>query len=75
MTWDEALTPDNCSSEAPLHTSSFTTEAKMKSVITSGIDRVKSIQIRNGYQPGEYHFRLYLSPIGNGEYLMYWLIG
>jgi len=75
MIWADSLTKDNCSWEAPGHTSSFPTEAKMKSVITSGIDRVKSIQEQNGSQPGQFYFKLYFEPIANGEYLMYWLIG
>ena len=75
MIWGDSLTKDNCSWEAPGHTSSFPTEAKMKSVITSGIDRVKSIQEKNGYQLGQFYFKLYFEPIDNGEYLMYWLIG
>jgi len=47
----------------------------MKQAIQISIDRIKSIQQQNGYQPGQFYYRLYLEPMDNGEYLMYFLIG
>ena len=70
MTWDDSLTPDNCSWEAPLHLSSYPTESQMQSVIRTRIDRIKSVQESNGYEAGQFYYRIYLS---GG--LMYFLIG
>jgi hypothetical protein len=74
MTWSDELTVDNCSWEAPGHTTAFD-PATLKHVIEVRIDRVKSIQERNGCQPGRFLFRVYFEPIANGEYTIYWLIG
>jgi hypothetical protein len=75
MIWGESLAKDNCSWEAPIYTTSCHTEAEMKQAIQIRIDRVKYIQENNGYRQGQFYFKLYLEPIDNGEYLMYWLIG
>jgi hypothetical protein len=75
MTWSAPLTKDNCSREAPIQTSSVLQGERLKTAIESGIRRVKKLQADNEYQPGEFHFQLYLEPIGNGEYSLYFLMG
>ena len=75
MTWDDAMAKGNCSWEAPIRTTSCHSEAEMKQAIQISIDRVKYVQEQNGYQPGEFHYKLYLEPMGNGEYFIYALIG
>ena len=75
MTWSKPLTKDNCSWEAPIQTSSDFQGTRLKGVIESRLRRVKKIQLDNGYQPGEFHYKLYFEPIGNGEYSVYWLMG
>lgn len=75
MTWDGALTKGNCSWEAPIQTSSVLSGERLKTAIQSGINRVKKLQQDNEYQPGEFHFRLYLESAGNGEYSLYFLMG
>jgi hypothetical protein len=75
MTWSAPLTVDNCSWEAPIQTSSVLQGERLKAAIQSGIRRVKKLQADNEYQPGEFHFQLYLEPIGNGEYSLYFLMG
>lgn len=75
MTWDDALTTTNCSWEAPVRTTSCHSETDMKQAIQISIDRVKHVQELNGYQPGEFHYKVYLEPIADGEFLMYFLIG
>jgi len=75
MIWEESLTKTNCSWEAPIHTSAFKTESEMKQAIQAGIDSVKAVQVQHGCQPGKFYFRLYLEPIANNEFLMYFLIG
>ena len=73
MKWAEELTKDNCSWESP-NTTGGTTEELLKTIIRNGIDRVKKLQAQNGYQPGEFLFKLYLEPDGS-EYRMYFLMG
>jgi hypothetical protein len=75
MTWDDMLTKDNCSWQAPGHASSCKTGAVLKQTIQDGIDSVKHVQEKNGYQPGEFHFKVYFEPIANSDYLIYFLIG
>ncbi|GHT83996.1 hypothetical protein FACS18947_0760 [Bacteroidia bacterium] len=75
MTWSAPLTKDNCSWEAPIQTSSVLSGERLKAAIESGIRRVKKLQADNEYQPGEFHFQLYLEPFGNGEYSLYFLMG
>jgi hypothetical protein len=75
MTWSAPLTKDNCSWEAPIQTSSVLQGERLKAAIQSGIRRVKKLQTDNEYQPGEFHFQLYLEPVGNGEYSLYFLMG
>jgi hypothetical protein len=74
MTWSAPLTKDNCSWEAPIQTSSVLQGERLKTAIESGIRRVKKLQADNEYQPGEFHFQLYLEPAG-GEYTIYFLMG
>jgi len=75
MTWSAPLTTGNCSWEAPIQTSSVLSGERLKEAIQSSIRRVKKLQADNGYQPGEFHFKLYLEPFGNGEYSLYFLMG
>jgi hypothetical protein len=75
MTWSAPLTKDNCSWEAPIQTSSVLSGERLKAAIESGIRRVKKLQADNEYQPGEFHFQLYLEPFVNGEYSLYFLMG
>jgi hypothetical protein len=75
MTWSEPLTKDNCSWEAPIQTSSVLKGKRLKKAIKSGIRRVKKLQADNEYRPGEFHFKLYLEPIADGEYSLYFLMG
>jgi outer membrane biosynthesis protein TonB len=75
MTWSGSLTTGNCSWEAPIQTSSVLSGERLESAVQSGIRRVKKLQQDNEYQPGEFHFRLYLEPSGDGEYSLYFLMG
>jgi outer membrane biosynthesis protein TonB len=75
MTWSGPLTTGNCSWEAPIQTSSALSGERLESAVQSGIRRVKKLQQDNEYQPGEFHFRLYLEPCGDGEYSLYFLMG
>jgi hypothetical protein len=75
MTWSAPLTTGNCSWEAPIQTSEVLSGDRLRAAVESGIRRVKKLQADNGYQPGEYHFKLYLEPLGNGEYSLYFLMG
>ena len=75
MTWSASLTKDNCAWEAPIQTSSVLQGERLKTAIESGIRRVKKLQQDNEYQPGEFHFKLYLESIGNDEYGLYFLMG
>lgn len=75
MIWSVSLTQDNCSWEAPIQTSSVLSGERLKETIESGIRRVKRLQEDNEYQPGEFHFKLYLESLGNGEYSLYFLMG
>jgi hypothetical protein len=75
MAWSAPLTKDNCAWEAPIQTSSVLQGERLKTAIESGIRRVKKLQQDNEYQPGEFHFKLYLESIGNGEYSLYFLMG
>ena len=74
MTWSDGLNKDNCSWEAPIMTSTVLCGSRLKEAIESGIRRVQKLQQDNGYQPGEFHFRLYLEASG-GEYSLYFLMG
>jgi hypothetical protein len=75
MTWSAPLTKDNCSWEAPIQTSEVLSGERLRAAVESGIRRVKKLQADNGYQPGEFHFKLYLEPFGNGGYSLYFLMG
>jgi hypothetical protein len=75
MTWSAPLTKDNCSWETPFQTSDVLSGARLKRAIEYGIQRAKKLQSDNGYQPGEFHFKLYLEAYGDGEYSVYHLIG
>ena len=74
MTWSDGLNKDNCSWEAPITTSSVLCGERLKTAIESGIRRVQRLQQDNGYQPGEFHFKLYLETSGS-EYSLNFLIG
>lgn len=74
MTWSDGLNTDNCSWEAPISTSTVLCGDRLKEAIESGIRRVQKLQQDNGYQPGEFHFRLYMEASG-GEYTLYFLMG
>jgi hypothetical protein len=74
MTWSEPLTVDNCSWEAPIHTSSTLSGERLKTAIESSIRRIKKLQEDNEYQPGEFHFKVVFEPAGS-EYAIYFLMG
>jgi hypothetical protein len=74
MTWCEPLTVDNCSWEAPGSTSPVLSGDRLREGIEGGIRRVKKLQADNGYQPGEFLFKLLLVPDGT-ECTIYWLMG
>jgi hypothetical protein len=74
MTWSDGLNKDNCSWEAPISTSPVLCGSRLKEAIESGIRRVRKLQQDNGYQPGEFHFKLYLEA-GGSEYAIYFLVG
>jgi hypothetical protein len=75
MTWSESLSTGNCSWEAPITTSADLSGERLRAAIQSGINRVLSIQQDNGYQAGEFHFKLHMEANGAGEYVLYFLIG
>jgi hypothetical protein len=75
MTWSPSLTLDNCSWEAPGQTSGTLSGERLKTAIETCIRRVMKLQKDNEYQPGEFHFKLYLEPAGGGEYSFYLLMG
>ena len=79
MFWSEPLTPKNCSWDTPGHLSSFDYEREVKAVILSQLKKVKRIQERNGYEPGEFHVKLYMKKIknyyGKRDFLLYFLMG
>jgi uncharacterized protein YceK len=75
MTWSAPLTVDNCSWEAPIHTSSVLSGERLKAAIESGIRRVKKLQTDNEYQPGEFHFKVLFEASGDSKYTVYFLIG
>jgi hypothetical protein len=75
MTWSEPLTKDNCSWEAPGATSPTLSGKRLKKAIRSSIKRIKKLQKDNGYQPGEFHFKVLLESAGGGEYAIYFLMG
>jgi hypothetical protein len=75
MTWEDSLTKDNCSWEAPASTSPVLSGERLKRLIRNATQRVKGLQADNDYQPGEFRFKLYLEPVDGGEYKMYFLMG
>jgi hypothetical protein len=75
MTWSASLTPDNCSWEAPGATSEALSGNRLKKAIESSIRRIKKLQQDNGYQPGEFHFKVLFVAAGDGEYTIYFLMG
>ena len=74
MTWSDGLNKDNCSWEAPIQTSTVLCGSRLREAIESGIRRVMKLQQDNGYQAGEFHFKLYLEASGS-EYSLYFLMG
>jgi hypothetical protein len=74
MTWSEPLTVDNCSWEAPGTTSATLSGERLKTAIEGRIARIKKLQTDNGYQLGEFHFKVLLIPNGS-EYTIYFLMG
>jgi hypothetical protein len=47
----------------------------LKTAIEGRIARIKKLQQDNGYQPGEFHFKVVFTPQGNGEYTIHFLMG
>ena len=74
MTWSDGLDTGNCSWEAPISTSAVLCGDRLKEAIQSGIRRVQKLQQDNGYQAGEFHFKVHLEPSGS-EYTIYFLMG
>jgi uncharacterized protein YjdB len=76
LAWDESLSTENCPWEAAINMGAFTTESSLVQVIHSRIDRVKKIAVQNGGVWAENPtFKLFLKPIGNNDYDMYFLMG
>jgi hypothetical protein len=75
MIWGASLDKDNCSWEAPIHTSSVLSGERLKTAIESGIRRVKKIQQGNEYQPGEFYFKVFFEKMEENRYTIYFLIG
>jgi hypothetical protein len=75
MTWSGALTTGNCSWEAPGATSPTLCGERLKSAMESSIRRIKKLQQDNGYQSGEFHFKVVFEAAGGGEYTIYFLMG
>jgi hypothetical protein len=75
MTWSPTLTKNNCGWDAPFQTSSTLSGTRLKKAIQYGIRYVKKIQTNEGYQPGEFHFKIYLEKYKDGEYSVYHFIG
>jgi hypothetical protein len=75
MTWCTELTKDNCSWEAPGITSSTLQGERLKAALQSSIRRIKKLQQDNGYNPGEFLFKVTFEPRGSGEYTIYFLMG
>jgi outer membrane biosynthesis protein TonB len=75
MTWSGSLNTGNCSWEAPGTTSADLSGERLKAAIQGRIARIKKLQQDNGYQPGEFHFKVLFESQGNGEYTIYFLMG
>ncbi len=75
MTWNDSLAKNNCAWAAPGATSPIIKGKRLRTAIENSIQRVKKLQTDNGYQPGEFHFKLYLEKIEKGEYKLYFLMG
>jgi hypothetical protein len=75
MTWSGALNTGNCSWEAPGATSSTLSGERLREAVQSSIRRIKKLQSDNGYQPGEFHFKVVFEAAGSGEYAIYFLMG
>ncbi|MDR1068815.1 MAG: hypothetical protein LBL36_06205 [Clostridiales Family XIII bacterium] len=75
MTWCAELDKATCSWEAPGITSSTLQGERLKTALQSSIRRIKKLQQDNGYNPGEFLFKVTFEPRGNGEYTIYFLMG
>jgi hypothetical protein len=75
MTWSGSLNTGNCSWEAPGSTSPTLSGERLKEAVRSSIRRIKKLQSDNGYQPGEFHFKVQFESAGSGEYTIYFLMG
>jgi hypothetical protein len=75
MTWSGSLNTGNCSWEAPGATSPTLSGERLREAIQSSIRRINKLQSDNGYQPGEFHFKVVFEAAGGGEYVIYFLMG
>ena len=75
MAWNDGLNTGNCSWEAPITTSAALCGDRLKEAIQGGIRRVQKLQQDNGYQPGEFLFKVSCEANGSGEYTLYFLMG
>jgi len=75
MAWGELLVIDGGSWEAPVATSPTMSGERLKAAIENSLQRSKKLQTDNGYQAGQFCYKVVFEPNENGEYKMYFLLG